>query len=90
MRITVEARALVQRSPVLSYVVLAYALGWSWCVPLAMRRDVVRMGVGWPTHLPALIGPALAAIVVTAMVDGRPGLRDLWTRVTRWRIGWRW
>lgn len=85
-----EARALVRRYPVLSYVVLAYALGWSWCVPLAMRGDVVRMGVGWPTHLPALAGPAMAAIVVTAMVDGRAGLRDLWTRVTRWRVGWRW
>ena len=90
MRIAVKVRALVQRYPVLSYVVLAYALGWSWCVPLAMRGDVVRMGVGWPTHLPALVAPALAAIVVTAMVDGRPGLRDLWTRVTRWRVGWRW
>src|SRR4029453_11123546 len=43
-----------------------------------------------PTHLPALAGPALAAIVVTAMVDGRPGLRDLWTRATRWGVGWRW
>ena len=90
LRITVEAQALVQRYPVLSYVVLAYVLGWSWCVPLAVRGDVVRMGVGWPTHLPALVGPALAAIVVTAMVDGRAGLRDLWIRGTRWRVGWRW
>ena len=90
MRITVEARALVRRHPVLSYVVLAYALGWSWYVPLAVRGDVVRMGVGWPTHLPGLAGPALAAVVVTALVDGRAGLRDLWARVTRWRIGWRW
>ena len=90
LRITVEAQALVQRYPVLSYVVLAYVLGWSWCVPLAVRGDVVRMGVGWPTHLPALVGPALAAIVVTAMVEGRAGLRDLWIRVTRWRVGWRW
>ena len=90
LRITVGARALVQRYAVLSYVVLVYVLGWSWCVPLAVRGDVVRMGVGWPTHLPALVGPALAAIVVTAIVDGRAGLRALWTRVTRWRVGWRW
>ena len=90
MRITVEARALVRRHPVLSYVVLAYALAWSWYVPLAMRGDVVRMGVGWPTHLPGLAGPALAAAAVTALVDGRAGLGDLWARVTRWRIGWRW
>jgi uncharacterized protein len=24
------------------------------------------------------------------MVDGRAGLGDLWSRVTRWRVGWRW
>jgi membrane protease YdiL (CAAX protease family) len=74
----------------LSYVLLAYVLGWSWYVPLALHGDVVRMGVGWPTQLPGLAGPALAAVVVTALVDGSAGLRDLWTRVTRWRIGFKW
>ncbi len=57
---------------------------------LAVRGDVVRMGVGWPTQLPGLAGAALAAVMVTALVDGRSGLRDLWARVTRWRVGWRW
>jgi membrane protease YdiL (CAAX protease family) len=90
VRIIVKARALARRQPVLSYVILAYALGWSWFVPMAVHGDVVRMGVGWPTHLPGLAGPALAAVAVTGLVDGRAGLRDLWVRVTRWRIGWRW
>jgi membrane protease YdiL (CAAX protease family) len=83
-------RALVRQHPVISYVVLGYALGWAWYVPLAVRGDIVRMGVGWPTHLPGLAAPALAAVVMTALVDGRTGLRDLWARVTRWRVGWRW
>src|SRR4051812_7028954 len=90
MHLTVRLRSLVRRHAVLSYVVLAYALGWSWYVPLAVRGDVVRMGVGWPTHLPGLAGPALAAVAVTALGGGRAGLRDLWARVTRWRVGWWW
>jgi uncharacterized protein len=90
VRILVRARALVARHPVVSYVVVAYVLGWSWFIPLAVRGDVVRMGVGWPTHLPGLAAPALAAVVVTALVDGRAGLGDLWSRVTRWRVGWGW
>jgi uncharacterized protein len=83
-------RAAVRRHPVRSYVVLAYALSWTWWIPMAVRGDVVRTGVGWPTHLPGLAGPALAAVLVTALVDGRPGLRDLGARLTRWRVGWGW
>lgn len=51
---------------------------------------VSRNGVGWPTHVPGLAGPALAAVLITAAVDGQAGLRDLWARAMRWRIGWRW
>ena len=83
-------RAAVRRYPVRSYVVLAYALSWAWWIPMAVRGDVVRTGVGWPTHLPGLAGPAVAAVIVTALVDGRPGLRDLGARLTRWRVGWGW
>lgn len=83
-------RPAVRRHPVLSYVVLVYALSWAWWIPMALRGDVVRPGVGWPTHQPGLAGPAVAAVVVTALADGRAGLRDLGARLIRWRVGWRW
>ena len=57
---------------------------------MAVRGDVVRTGVGWPTHLPGLAGPAVAAVLVTAVADGRPSLPDLGARLTRWRLGWGW
>jgi uncharacterized protein len=69
---------------------LAYALSWSWVIPLAAAHLVVRRGVGWPTHLPALLGPAVAALVVTAWTMGRPGVRDLGARLARWRVPARW
>lgn len=83
-------RSLVRRRPVASFAVLAYLLSWSWWIPMAVRGDVVRTGEGWPTHLPGLAAPALAAVVVTAVADGRPGLRDLAARLTRWPVGRRW
>ena len=46
--------------------------------------------MGWPTHLPALLGPAVAAVVVTAWTMGRPGVRDLLARMARWRVPLRW
>lgn len=83
-------RAAVRSHPVVAYAVLAYALSWAWWIPMAVRGDVVRAGDGWPTHLPGLLGPAVAAVVVTALADGAPGLRDLFSRMVRWRVGWPW
>ena len=76
--------------PLMVFFALAYALSWSWVIPLAVTDQVVRRGVGWPTHHPALLGPAIAAAVVTAWTVGRPGVRDLLARVARWRVPVRW
>jgi membrane protease YdiL (CAAX protease family) len=69
---------------------LAYALSWSWAIPLAAAHLVVRRGEGWPTHYPLLLGPAIAAVVVTAWTMGRPGVGDLLARMARWRVPLRW
>jgi CAAX protease family protein len=81
---------VVRRHPLLAYVVLAVAISWAWWGWCLVEGWVTRPGQGWPTHLPGLLGPALAAVVVTAAVDGRTGLRDLGARVLRWRVGWAW
>ena len=69
---------------------LAYAVSWGWTFPLVAAGDVIEKGVGWPTNFPALVGPALAAFVVTALVWGRTGVRDLLARMARWRMPLRW
>ena len=79
-----DVRALVV------FFALAYALSWSWVIPLAAAQQVVRRGVGWPTHLPALLGPAVAAVVVTGWTMGQPGVRDLGARMARWLVPLRW
>jgi hypothetical protein len=45
---------------------------------------------GRASHFPGLLGPMLAAILVTGIVQGRPGLRDLGSRMVRWRVPLRW
>jgi hypothetical protein len=37
-----------------------------------------------------LVGPSVAGILLTGLVYGRAGLRNLLTRMTRWRVGARW
>lgn len=73
-----------------AFFALAYALSWSWAIPLAAAHLVVRRGEGWPTHYPMLLAPAIAAVVVTAWTMGRPGVRDLLARIVRWRVPLRW
>jgi len=79
-----NVRALV------AFFVLAYSLSWAWVIPWAATGHTVYQGQGWPTHLPSLLGPMLAAFIVTWWTAGRTGLRDLVARMGRWRIGWRW
>ena len=72
------------------FVALAYAISWSWWIHLAVSGTIVHQGQRWPTHLVGLLGPAIAAVIGTAVGDGRAGLRDLWARITRGRVGWVW
>ena len=67
---------VIERHPLPSFFVLAYAL--SWCA------------VPWagPKLLPW--GPALAAVIVLAMTEGKAGLKDLVSQTGRWRVGFTW
>jgi uncharacterized protein len=40
--------------------------------------------------LAMLAGPSVAGILLTGLLYGRAGFRDLLTRMTRWRVGARW
>jgi uncharacterized protein len=70
------------------YVALAFLLSWAWWVPMAFSGVHVGPGQAWPTHLPGLLGPAVAAIVTTVIFDGSAGVRHLLRRVVRWRLRW--
>jgi uncharacterized protein len=61
-----------------------------WAIPLVVQGDVVHRGDGWPTHYPSLLGPLVAAFVITAWTTGRAGVRDLLSGMGRWRVAPRW
>ena len=79
-------REAVRRHPLATFVGLTYAISWACWVPFVLNGDIVRQGDPWPTHMIGLLGPALAAIVVTASVDGGEGVRDLLRRIVSWRV----
>lgn len=69
---------------------MALAWTWTWLLVMIVTGSVSRPGTGWPTHLPAVLGPAIAALVVTAVYDGRAGVADLARRCVRWPGRWIW
>ncbi len=86
-----RVRSIMVRHPLAAYLVVAYALSWAYWVPLAASSRTTEYGVGWPTHMPGLVGPAISAVIVTGVIGGRAGLADLWRRLTRWQCGrWWW
>jgi CAAX protease family protein len=80
----------MKRWPLASFVVVAYAVSWAWAWPFVAAGEVIEKGVGWPTNLPALVGPAIAAFVVTRFVWGPVRVRNLLARMARWRMPLRW
>ena len=67
--------SVVKRYPLVTFLVLAYALSW-WSVPLI--------------DFPLPYGPMLAAIIVLAFSAGKVGLKELFRQATHWRVGWFW
>lgn len=75
---------------VLVYLAITFVWSWSWWISLATSGTVTHAGVGWPTHLFGLLGPAIGAFGTVGIFDGRTGLIDLWSRITKWRVRWWW
>jgi membrane protease YdiL (CAAX protease family) len=70
----------VGRHPVVSFFVLAYGLSWAYWVPLALAG--VRTAPGsTSTHEPGLLGPALAAFIMTGLMQGAAGVVALAKRL---------
>jgi membrane protease YdiL (CAAX protease family) len=61
---------------VVAYVALAFGFSWAYWLPMVLAAHGVG-SVPWSSHVPGLIGPMLAAAVVTSMIDGRAGLNRL-------------
>lgn len=72
------------------YLILAYAISWTIWISLARAGWIVQRGDALPSHVPGLMGPMIAAVLVTWAVHGHAGMHDLFMRMTRWHVARRW
>src|SRR5437870_12104133 len=78
---------LLRRHPLISFFVMAYAISWTY---------VIVFLIVWPlpdtivTDSPELLGPVVAGFVMTAVMSGRAGVRQLLRRFVMWRVNGAW
>jgi uncharacterized protein len=80
--------------PVLAFFLLAYGISWGGVLLLIASSGFNSTAFSAPklSYISAfmLLGPGVSGLVLTAMLEGRAGLYDLWGRIALWRVNPRW
>ena len=84
---TSKIAALVGRNPVTTYLIMTNSLIWLSLLPVLFPTAHLPQPPGVLSNIAVF---ALPAFLVTAIADGREGVRGLLGRSLRWRIGIRW
>jgi membrane protease YdiL (CAAX protease family) len=88
-------KAFIRGHPLLTYFALAFAISWGGVLivvgPGGIPGTSEQTKMLFPfVYLAMLAGPSVAGILLTGLVYGRAGLRELLSRLLRWRVGARW
>jgi membrane protease YdiL (CAAX protease family) len=95
-RSTPQLLEFVKRHPVVAFYILAFAISWGGILsviggPGNVPGTPEQVGnLFLPVMLAWFAGPSVASIVLTGLVYGRAGYRDLLARLLRWRVSLRW
>jgi CAAX protease family protein len=86
-------KALIKRQPLLSMYIILFMLGWSG---LILQMLISQGSLPVPSAIAFMVevvtgwAPGIAAVLVTAVLAGRAGIRDLLRRFLIWRVGLQW
>ena len=87
----------IKNHPLLSYFVLAFAISWGAVLTVIVvgHGSILATKEQFETLIPFvglanLLGPSVAGPLLTGLLYGKAGFRDLLASLTRWRVGARW
>jgi len=91
---TMSISQFIRRHPLGSYFFLTYSITWvgvsAAAGPEFLRGEEVQFTDGMLMLAAMLAGPSVSGLVCTRVVEGKSGLRDLYSRMRRWRVGLGW
>ena len=87
-------KALIQKHALPIYFLLAYGIVWSGLLLIMASIQFQTSEVDLPIIglmlLAMAAGPSSAGLTLTAILEGKTGLRALFSRIGHWRVGLEW
>jgi uncharacterized protein len=89
-------KTFIKKHSVPSYYVLTFAISWVGVLlviggPGRIPGTPEETTKLFPTvYLVTVAGPSLGGILMTGLISGKAGIRELLSRLLRWRVGARW
>jgi membrane protease YdiL (CAAX protease family) len=87
-------RYFMQRHALVCYFLMAYSFSWIAWIPFVLSQDglgFLPFRPGQAALLPgAYLGPLFSSLLMTAILEGKPGVGRLLRRLVQWRMGWYW
>jgi membrane protease YdiL (CAAX protease family) len=84
-------KALLRRHPVLTFYAVVFAISWGgFFIAVGPTTDMSVVELPPAALLSMVAGPIVACILMTGLVHGKAGYRELLSRLLRWRVEARW
>lgn len=89
-----DFKAFLKRYSLLVYFVLAYFIAWGGILLVAAQKGfnprAIELNDGVLMFFAMALGPSLSSLILTVLLEGRGGLRELFSRMGKWRVGLKW
>lgn len=83
---------LMRQYPLFSFFFLAYAISWIISIPYILSQWNILPNIQQFQifFIIKSFGPAIAAYIMSRVLDGPQGVQALKDRIRRWRVAWQW
>lgn len=84
----------IKRYSLTVYFIAAYIVAWGGILLVAEQRGfdprTIELNDGVLMFFAMILGPSLGSLALTAFLNGKEGLRELFSRMGKWRVGLKW